>query len=149
MESENFSYVVENLNTPQKAAGYAKAKFRYGVHGRCIAWSPEEFFVKQSGDCKDYSAFLSYVLACHGYDAHVLAFHYSDSAPGHSIAFFTDTDGRLKYLSTPDVTIIRTADSVDDLLEQERARLEITKIDAYTIYPAGSLLSCAEGHISY
>ena len=148
LASKNFTYVVEQLDTPEKVTQYAKAKFTYGVHGRCIAFSPEEFFTLQQGDCKDYSAFISYVLAAHGYDAKVFAFHYRDMASqqGHAVALFTDTDGRLKYASTPDVSIIRTVASVDDLLAKEIARLDASKIDAYSIYPAGSLQACAEGY---
>jgi len=139
------------LDTPEKVTQYAKAKFTYGVHGRCMAYPLEDFFSLQQGDCKDYSAFISYVLAAHGYDAKVFAFHYRDMAAqqGHAVALFTDTDGKLKYASTPDVSIIRTVSSVDDLLAKEIVRLDASKIDAYSIYPAGSLQGCAEGYIFF
>ena len=151
LASKNFTYVVEQLDTPEKVTQYAKAKFTYGMHGRCMAIPPEEFFTLQQGDCKDYSAFISYVLSIHGYDAKVFAFHYRDMAAqqGHAVALFTDTDGKLKYASTPDVSIIRTVSSVDDLLAKEIVRLDASKIDAYSIYPAGSLQGCAEGYIFF
>jgi hypothetical protein len=145
LESKNFSYVVENLDTPEKAAQYAQAKFIFEYHSKCISYSPEEFFKVIKGDCKDYATFISYILAQHGYDAKIVSFKYykggGGNRSGHVVALFTDTDGRMRYATTPDVSILRDVNSVDDLLTKESSRLD-GKIANYTVLPAGSLDVC-------
>jgi len=146
LASENFSYVVENLDTPAKAAQYTQEKFIFEDHGKCTSYTPEEFLKVKKGDCKDYATFLSYILAKHGYDAKIVAFKYfvSGARKGHVVTLFTDTDGKMKYATTPDVTIFREVTSVEDLLAKECVRLEVPSIANYVVLPAGSTDTCVE-----
>jgi len=145
LDSNNFSYVVENLDSPAKAAQYIEAKYTYILHiDYCRSRSPEEFFQLMKGDCKDVATFLSYVLAQHGFDAKVVALKYFRDGvlQGHVVTLFTDTDGRMKYATTPDATIFREVTSVDDLLTKECSRLGVPAIANYAVYPAGSRNAC-------
>jgi hypothetical protein len=144
LDSKNFSYVVENLDTPVKTTQYTQEKFTFVYHDGCISYPPEKFFEGLKGDCKDYATFLSYVLAEHSYDAKIISFKYYDGGTrkGHVVTLFTDTDGKMKYITTPDVTIFRNVNSVDDLLAKECKRLGVPTIANYTILPAGSLDVC-------
>lgn len=146
LDSKNFSYVVENLDSPMKAAQYIEAKYTYEVHLNtdCTSYSPEEFFQVMIGDCSDVATFLSYVLAQHGYDAKVVIMSYyrDGKHEGHVVTLFTDTDGRMKYATTPDTTIFREVSSVDDLLTKECSRLGVPTIAKYAVYPAGSPDTC-------
>jgi hypothetical protein len=144
LESKNFSYVVENLDTPLKTAQYIEDKYTYKLHlDNCRSYSPEEFFQVMEGDCSDVATFFSYVLAQHGYDAKEVTFkYYQDGEQGHMVTLFTDTDGRMKYVTGPDLTIVREVTSVDDLLTQERSRLGISTIIKYAVHPAGSVDAC-------
>jgi hypothetical protein len=144
LESKNFSYVVENLDTPLKIAQYADAKFSYEYHDGCISYPPEEFFHKTLGDCKDYSTFLSYILEHHGYDSKIVAYkgYIDGKRTAHVVVLFTDTDGGLKYATLPDVSVFRDVNSIDDLLAKERLRMNLPTISNYTIYSAGSLEPC-------
>jgi hypothetical protein len=144
LESENFAYVVENLDTPAKAAQYMHEKFSYLEIGKCTSDPPQVFFERRTGDCKHYATFLSYVLAEHGYDAKIIAFSYyiDGKRNGHVVTLFTDSDGKMKYATTPDVTIFREVSSVDDLLAKECTRLGTPSIANYLIKPAGSLDAC-------
>lgn len=144
LDSKNFSYVVENLDTPLKIAQFADAKFSYEYHDGCISYPPEEFFFKTLGDCKDYSTFFSYILAQHGYDSKIVAYkgYIDGKRTAHVVVLFTDTDGRLKYATLPDMSVFRDVNSLDDLLAKECSRMGIPTISNYTIYPAGSLDPC-------
>jgi len=141
LTSENFTYVVENLDTPVKATQYAQEKFTFVYHDGWVSYSPEIFFKGLKGDCKDYATFLSYVLAKHGYDAKIVSFIYYDhtSRNGHVVTLFTDTDGKMKYVTTPDVTKFREVTSVEDLLAKECVRLGVPSIAKYQVHPAGTL----------
>ena len=144
LSSRNFSYIVENLDTPVKAAQYTQKKFIFETHGKCTSYSPEEFFMVTRGDCKDYATFLSYLLAEHGYDAKIVAFKYfkGSNRNAHVVTLFTDTDGKMKYATTPDVTLFREVNSVDDLLAKECKRLGVNSVANFTVLPAGSVDAC-------
>jgi len=144
LDSKNFSYVAENLDTPLKIAQFADAKFSYEYHDGCSSYPPEEFFHKTLGDCKDYSTFLSSILAQHGYDSKMVAYkgYIDGKRTAHVVVLFTDTDGRLKYATLPDVGVFRDVNSIDDLLAKECSRMGIPAISNYTVYPAGSLDPC-------
>jgi hypothetical protein len=145
LDSKNFSYVVENLDTPVKAAQYTQNKFIFESHGKCTSYSPEEFFKEIKGDCKDYATFLSFLLAEHGYDAKMVAFKYFEDdghREAHVVTLFMDTDGKMKYATTPDVTRFREVNSVDDLLAKECFRLGVNSVANYTVLPAGSVNAC-------
>lgn len=143
-EHEDFATVVERLNTPVKAAQYANDMFTFTYHDGCISYPPEEFFRLREGDCKDYATFLSYVLAHHGYDAQIVAFsYYTDGKRhGHVVTLFTDTDGTMKYATTPDVSIFWNVSSVEDLLSKECSRLDAPSIAQHRVLPAGSVDCC-------
>jgi hypothetical protein len=88
------------LATPQAAAEYLSAHFGYAFHDGMLAYAPADFNTRQSGDCKDYSAFFSDVVAAHGYAVTQYAFRYDPATGyGHTISIFTDTDGR-QYVAT-------------------------------------------------
>jgi len=144
LSATNFSSVIETLDTPEKAAEYADAKFTFIYHDGCISYPPEEFFHLEKGDCKDYATFLSYVLAHHGYDAQIVAFKYFKDGKrnGHVVTLFKDTDGSMYYMTTPAVSTLRAVISVEDLLKKECSRLTIPTIANYTVVPAGSLDTC-------
>jgi len=144
LTATNFSYVIESLDTPQKAVEYTDAKFIFTYHDGCISYPPEEFFRNGKGDCKDYATFLSYVLAHHGYDAQIVAFKYlkDNKRNGHVVTFFKQADGAMYYMTTPAVSKIRVVTSIDDLLHKECSRLGIPAIANYTIIPAGSVDTC-------
>jgi len=130
-ESQNFTYVVENLNTPIKAAEYTKEKFRFHDRGTCYGQTPNQFFMEGAGDCLSYANFFSYVLAQHGYDVKKVSFKYHAQGVslGHVVTLFTDSDGQLKYATTPDLRVFRNVSSVDDLIVQEKKRLGIYQLD--------------------
>jgi hypothetical protein len=144
LSATNFSSVIESLDTPQKAAEYADARFIFTYHDGCMSYPPEEFFRIGKGDCKDYATFLSYALAHHGYDAQIVAFKYfkDNKRNGHVVTFFKDTDGSMYYMTTPAVSKMRWVTSIDDLLQKECSRLGIPTIANYTIVPAGSVDTC-------
>lgn len=144
ISNRNFSFVVENLDTPLKAAQYTQKKFIFESHGKCTSYSPEEFFTVARGDCKDYATFLSYLIAEHGYDAKVVAFKYykGSNRNAHVVTMFTDTDGKMKYATTPDVTKFREVSSIDDLFDKECKRLGVNSVANYTVLPAGSVDAC-------
>ena len=131
LESQNFSYVVENLDTPMKAAEYTKEKFGFHDRGTCIGQTPTAFFIEGKGDCLSYANFFSYVLSQHGYDVKKVSFKYHDQGVrlGHVVTLFTDRDGQLKYATTPDLRVLRNVSSVDDLIVQEKKRLNIVQLD--------------------
>jgi len=130
-ESKNFTYVVENLDTPIKAAEYTKEKFGFHNRGTCYGQTPNQFFMEGKGDCLSYANFFSYVLAQHGYDVKKVSFKYHAQGVrlGHVVTLFTDSDGQLKYATTPDLTVFRNVSSVDDLIVQEKKRLGIIQLD--------------------
>jgi hypothetical protein len=139
-----YSSVVESLDTPVKATQYSDAHFTFTFHDRCTSYPPEEFFRLGKGDCKDYATFLSYVLAYHGYDARIVAFKYfkNSARNGHVVTLFTDTDGAMYYMTTPDVRVLRSVTSIENLLKKECARLGVQAIANHTVVPAGSLNTC-------
>jgi hypothetical protein len=144
LSSKNFSYIVETLDTPVKAAQYTQKKFIFETHGTCTAYPPEKFFRVMKGDCKDYATFFSYLLAEHGFDAKIVTFKYYKGSHrlGHVVTLFTDTDGKMKYATTPDMTLFKEVNSVDDLLAKECNRLGVNSIANYTVIPAGSVDAC-------
>ncbi|MCU0630558.1 MAG: hypothetical protein MUF37_05355 [Methanoregulaceae archaeon] len=143
-DQNNFSSVVNSLDTPAKAARYTQAHFTYVWHDGCISYPPEEFFRLQHGDCKDVATFLSYIIAQQGYDAKIISFkYYKDGVEmGHVVTLFTDLDSKMKYATTPDVTVFREVTSINDLLAKECLRLGVPEIAEYIVYPAGSLDVC-------
>ena len=145
-ETEDFAAVIERLDTPEKAAEYTSSRFTFTYHDGCISYTPEEFFSLGTGDCKDFATFLSYVLDEHGYDAKIVAFKYylDGKRYGHVVTLFSDTDGTLKYATTPDIRVFHNVTSVDDLLSKECARLGAPEIANYIVQPAGSLDCCVE-----
>ena len=144
LNSNNLSSIVENLDTPAKAALFTQKKFIFETHGKCTSYSPGEFLNAGRGDCKDYATFLSYVLAEQGFDAKIVTFKYykGGNRNGHVVTLFTDTDGKLKYATTPDVTTFREVNSVDDLLAKECSRLGVNSVANYTVLAAGSVDTC-------
>ena len=144
LKSSDFDSVVKSLNSAQKASEYTDARFTFVYHDGCRSYSPEEFFRLGNGDCKDYATFLSYVLAQHGYDAKIVSFKYSvdGTRKGHVVTLFTDKDGTMYYMTTPDVSIMRSVTSVDNLLQKECARLRVPSIANYTVNQAGTQDTC-------
>lgn len=144
LDSTDFSYVVQNLNTAKIAAQYAQAKFTFAPHGKCTSYPPEEFFRLKTGDCKDYATFLSYVLAYHGYDAKIVAFKYYHGSTryGHVVTLLTESDGSMKYATAPGVSVWRDVTSIEDLFKKECTRLGVPTIANYTILPPGSVNTC-------
>ena len=146
LESKDFASVVKNLDTPKKVAQYMQKKFLFETRGKCTSYTPEEFFTAMKGDCKDHSTFLSYVLAQHGYDAKMVTFSWmKDGKRGaHVVALFTDSDGKMKYHSTSDISGFTEVTSVDDLLEKERVNWNAPSIAHYKVLPAGTIDTCVE-----
>lgn len=142
--NSNFSCVVDNLDTPEKAAQYADAKFAFVYHDGCKSYAPEEMFRRGTGDCKDFATFLSYVLSHHGYDTQIVVFKYykGSNRNAHVVTLYKDGEGALNYMTTPYVSDIRRVTSVDDLLSKECARLGVSKVANYIIVPAGSQDTC-------
>lgn len=131
LESKNFTYVVKNLDTAEKAAQYAEEKFTFLDRRTCVGQTAYEFFTVPEGDCLSYANFFSYVLAQHGYDVKKVSFKYTDRRVrlGHVVTLFTDSDGQLKYATTPDLRVFRNVNSVEDLIAQEKKRLGIIELD--------------------
>lgn len=121
------------LTTPQATADYLSAYFSYDAHYGMLAYAPADFNTRLGGDCKDYSAFFSDVVASHGFAVTQYAFRY-DAATGygHTISIFTDTDGK-QYVATHkngDMAIYGPVDS-----PEEAGQLCI----ANGVLPAGSI----------
>lgn len=132
LESNDFAYVVKNLDTAEKAAAYTKEKFTFYDRKTCVGHTANEFFTTGQGDCLSYANFFSYVLAQHRYDAKKVSFKYHDdkgTSLGHVVTLFTDKDGQLKYATTPDLRVFRNANSVEDLIAHEQTRLGIKQLD--------------------
>lgn len=132
LTSDNFTYIIENLDTPAKAAQYAEEKFSFFDRKTCVGQTANEFFTAGKGDCLSYANFFSYVLAQHGYDVKKVSFKYHDSTGtslGHVVTLFTDDDGQLKYATTPDMTVFRNVNSVEELIAKEQIRLDIKQLD--------------------
>jgi hypothetical protein len=132
LTSDNFTYIIENLDTPAKAAQYAEQKFSFFDRKTCVGQTANEFFTAGKGDCLSYANFFSYVLAQHGYDVKKVSFKYHDSTGtslGHVVTLFTDDDGQLKYATTPDMTVFRNVNSVEELIAKEQIRLDIKQLD--------------------
>ncbi len=144
LKSSDFNSVVKSLDSAQKASEYTDARFTFVYHEGCRSYSPEEFFRLGNGDCKDYATFLSYVLAKHGYDTKIVSFKYfvDGTRKGHVVTLFTDQDGAMYYMTTPDVSIMRSVTSVDNLLQKECARLKVPTIANYTVLQAGTQDTC-------
>ncbi len=131
LESKDFDYVVKNLDTPEKAAEYTKEKFTFLDRRTCVGQTAYQFFTETEGDCLSYANFFSYVLAQHGYDVKKVSFKYTDRRVrlGHVVTLFTESDGQLKYATTPDLRVFRNVSSVEDLIAQEKKRLGIVELD--------------------
>jgi len=150
LDSTDFAYVVENLDTAEKTAAYTKEKFTFYDRKTCIGQTPSEFFTERKGDCLSYANFFSYVLSQHGYDVKKVSFKYHEggNAWGHVVTLFTDRDGQLKYVTTPDQRVFRNVSSIDDLIAKEQTRLEIPTLDIKNGKPnvvtiaVGDLSSC-------
>jgi hypothetical protein len=141
-DNDDFSSTVESLDTAEKAAHFTNSWFTFECRDGCISFSPEEFYRIRHGDCKDYSTFLSYVLAYNGYDAEIVAYRFYDDEGkwhGHVVTMFMDRDGILKYATTPDVTVFREITGIEDLMDQESTRLQAASMGEYRILPAGSV----------
>jgi hypothetical protein len=48
----------------------------------------------------------------------------------------------MKYMTIPDVSVLREVSSLDDLFEKECQRLGATEIANYRVLPAGSTNCC-------
>ncbi len=96
----DYAVVKTQLTTPQAVAEYLSAHFDYAFHDGMLAYAPADFNTRRGGDCKDYSAFFSDVLAAHGFPVTQYAFRY-DAATGygHVVSIFTDTDDK-QYVAT-------------------------------------------------
>jgi hypothetical protein len=140
IESQNVSFVVDRLTTPGKTLSFLREAITFEVHGRWVSYTPEEFLAKKRGDCKDYATFFSYVLARHGYTTEIISLRY-DGNWGHVVVVFRDDDGQLKYMSSDKMNGFRKANSVEDVVEQEKKRLGKTSL-TYRILPAGSVDMC-------
>ena len=148
LANKNFTFVVERLNTPEIASQYTNAKFTFGYHDGCKSYPPEDFFRIGMGDCKDYATFLSYVLDHHGYEVNMIAFKYfkNGARNGHVVTLFTDDEGTMYYMTTPDVSILRKVSSLEDLFDKEGERLGFESIASSRTLPAGSLDTCLPDH---
>jgi len=145
MKNTNFTDVIQQLDTPLLAAQYTNERFTYSEISMTLGYSPEKFFIERKGDCCEFSWFLAYVLAAHGYDAHMLSFKYYNKDgeyDGHVVALFADKDGQLKYATIPDLTKFRNASSVDDVLAREKERLEAREIISHLIHQPVSTDTC-------
>lgn len=143
-QNNNFDEIVSSLDTPQKLSDFMEKYFSYQERGGCRAYTPQQFFELQEGDCKDYAAFSSLVLSKHGYDAEMLCFNLYDEegvkSSGHAVTVFK-VDDSLKYIS---LCTIRPASSIQDVLEKEKARLDYARIGNYELHPPGSTYVCPE-----
>jgi hypothetical protein len=140
-DSSNFTAVVDQLDTPEKALQYMRDTFIFSVHYPGLrSYPPEEFFRVKKGDCKDYATFFSYVLAQHGYYAEIVSIKYSGS--GHSVTIFRDDDGQLKYQSSDKMNGFRNVSSLEDLLRKEEYRSNAGPVVRYKVLPPGSVNMC-------
>jgi hypothetical protein len=140
-DSSNFTAVVDQLDTPEKALQYMRDTFIFATHYPGLrSYPPEEFFRIKKGDCKDYATFFSYVLAQHGYYAEIVSIKYSGS--GHSVTIFRDDDGQLKYQSSDKMNGFRNVSSLEDLLKKEEYRSNTGPAVRYKVLPPGSVNMC-------
>ncbi|MFW6128514.1 MAG: transglutaminase-like domain-containing protein [Halobacteriota archaeon] len=143
-DDNEFTQIVKSLDTPQKLRDFMRKYFSLEERGGCYAYPPQQFFDLRKGDCKDYSAFSSYVLSKHGYDAQMLCFDlYNDEGvktTGHVVTVFW-VDGELKYMS---LYHIDSASSIQEVLENERKRLGYSRIGNHETVPAGSTYICPQ-----
>lgn len=141
---QEFNEIVRSLDTPQKLSDFMKKYFSIQERGGCSAYEPQKFFELKKGDCKDYSAFSSLVLARHGYDAKMLCFDLYNNegvrTTGHVVTIF-EVDDELKYMSLYN---IKSASSIKDVLQKERDRLGYARIGDYETVPAGSTYICPQ-----
>ncbi len=141
MGSQNLSFVVDRLTTPDKTLSFMREAFTVDPYrSGWVSFTPEEFLLKRKGDCKDFATFFSYVLSRHGYDAKVVGLHYNDTQGGHVVSIFKDTDGQLKYMSNDKLNGFRKVNSLDDLVQMEKKRLGANL--NVTVLPAGSVNTC-------
>ena len=138
----NFSELAEFLDTPEKLSKFMESYFRYKYHLGCIAYSPQEFFELEEGDCKDYAVFSSYILKKHGYDAKMLTFRFSKDGEmdGHVITIFTAENGKLRYFNF--ARIYGDFSSIEEILENEKRRIGFDEIIGYRIINAGDTNAC-------
>ncbi len=145
MKNTDFSDVVRQLDTPLLAAQYINERFTYYDHHDGRGYPPEEFFVTRKGDCCEFSWFFAYVLKAHGVDASMVSFKYYNTEgeyDGHVVTVFTEKDGQLRYATIPDLTKFRNASSIDDVLAQEKARMNFRELISYRIHQPLSTDSC-------
>ena len=145
MQNTDFDDVISRLDTPLLAAKYTNERFTYFNEPYSWHYRPEKFFVTRKGDCCEFSWFFAYALAAHGYDGRMVAFKYynKDGAQDmHVVAVFTERDGQLRYATIPDLTKFHNASSVDDVLAQEKERLEFRDLISYRIQDPVSADSC-------
>lgn len=134
-----FEETVLRLTTPDVLEDYLKSNFRLAYHEGSIAYSPEEFFNCKEGDCKDYAAFASYVLACHDYYTRIVTFTWYDvdgERNGHVIVYFKDSDGKLRYMSNGQ--IVAAVESLAGLFKAEKKRLKADRIEGYFVLRPGT-----------
>ncbi len=143
-QEDEFNEIVKSLDTPQELSDFMEKYFSIEERGGCSAYEPQEFFKLQKGDCKDYSAFSSLVLARHGYNAQMLCFDLYNNenvrTTGHVVTVFK-VDGQLKYMS---LYHIKSASSIQEVLENERDRLGYSRVGNYETVPAGSTYICPQ-----
>ncbi len=98
--SADYAAVKAQLTTPQAIAEYLTAYFTYDPHYGNTPYPQADFNARRGGDCKDYSAFFSDVLASHGYTVNQYAFRYDTANNyGHIVSIFNNTDGQ-QYIAT-------------------------------------------------
>ena len=134
---------VEYLDTPEKISDFLINEVQFVFHDGCISFSPDVFFKKQRGDCKDYATFASYVLDQNGYEAEIVTFTWYDQSGnrnGHVVVIYTEKDGTQYYMSNGE--IVSQVTSVDNLLVLEKARINAGSIGTHYVLPAGTRNVC-------
>lgn len=143
-ENKKFKQFVKELDTPEKLSNFMEQYFSIEERGGCNAYPPQQFFELKKGDCKDYSAFSSFVLSYHGYDAEMLCFDLYNSkgvrTSGHVVTVFK-VDGSMYYMS---LYQIKSASSIQEILKEERDRLGYAKVGKHETVPAGSTSVCPQ-----
>ncbi|NDY58627.1 hypothetical protein G3N56_17975 [Desulfovibrio sulfodismutans] len=131
--NSDYAVVKTLLATPQAVAEYLSAHFSYAFHDGRLAYAPADFNTRRGGDCKDYSAFFSDVVASHGFSVTQYAFRY-DAATGygHVVSIFTDTDGK-QYVATHKNGDLAIYGPITSLAEAGQACI------ANGVLPAGSI----------
>ena len=127
----------EVLKDPQILLAVLNEYFTIEERPSLVAYSPEEFLEKRSGNAHDFAVFVSHIMWQNRIESGVIRFNYQvDEQQGtHSIAVFHGQDGR-KYLTVTDSGCqIFPRGSFEEAVRLEAKRLKVTVLE-YTFFPA-------------